>query len=213
MPQKSGPQAPGTGPPGSMVGVAAPRTRWTITRAFWSIVTFVLMGGAIVNFILTLVLVDLEYDERTGTILGCIACTAAAVFAVHKTTPIKRQGFWRETVSPLLLAVTLFGMGGTITAVSRHWWEFGTEGRVLSIVGMVMSSLGTSFILSWPVRSRSRKPPAFFQPGSGNAGFPAAAATAPSEPPSGALADSEPGSFGGDSALHGVPVGGEDRRS
>jgi len=118
-----------------------PRVRWGVTRAFGSVVSFLLMGGAIITFLLTFILDDLHYDDRTGLILGCIACAAMFTVAVRKTTPLRREGFWRDTGRPFFLAVTMFGIGGTITGIARFWTGMRGEEHALLIVGLVFSSL------------------------------------------------------------------------
>lgn len=135
-----------------------PRLRWDVTRGFWSVVSFLLMAGAIICFLLTLILDDLSYDDRTGTILGCIACAAMFTFAVRKTTPVKKETFWRETARPFFLGVTMFGIGGTTTGIARYWFGMPTEERVMVIVGLVFSSLWFLFLFFARGKRRATKP-------------------------------------------------------
>jgi len=39
---------------------------------------------------------------------------------------VKRIGFWRETVRPFLISLSLFGIGGTITGIAREWNHYAT---------------------------------------------------------------------------------------
>jgi hypothetical protein len=95
------------------------RRRWWFTRAFWSVAAFMLMGGAIVLFVLPLVAANPCHESVTGSIIGCVACASMMIFALRKTTSFKRDGFWRETLRPFLLSVMLFGIGATITGIAR----------------------------------------------------------------------------------------------
>lgn len=103
------------------LGKARSKLRWGTTRAFWGLTAFVLMGGAIVTLLVAAVVEDLRYENRTGVIFGCIACASFMVFALRKTTPVKRSGFWRESLRPFLLSASLFGIGATTTAIARYW--------------------------------------------------------------------------------------------
>ncbi|UCC32375.1 MAG: hypothetical protein JSU86_08855, partial [Phycisphaerales bacterium] len=97
-----------------------PRLRWGVTRAFWGLVTFILIGGAIVTFLIPLV-GKFEYHNVTGSIIACTGFASFIIFALRKTTPIKRDGFWRETVRPFMISLSMFGIGGTITGIAREW--------------------------------------------------------------------------------------------
>jgi hypothetical protein len=140
-------------------------TRWGITRAVWGLLAFVLMGGAIVSFVATLVAADNEirYDEATGLIVVCVACMSAMIFAVRKTTPVKRLGFWLESMRPLLMSLALFGIGATITGIARNWEYLCEDDRGGVIAGLVISTV----LLSVSMAKRGRKPSAqkpFFSP-------------------------------------------------
>jgi serine/threonine protein kinase len=117
--------------PSSGVGLPAmtergPRMRWGLTRAFWGLAGFVFMGGVIVTFLIPLVLNDLSRRDVLNSVTACVALAAATGFAVRKTTAYRRDGFWRETLRPLLISLSFFGIGATITNISggRHAdWE------------------------------------------------------------------------------------------
>jgi hypothetical protein len=126
--------------------------RWMATRAFWGLVAFVLMGGAIVTFLIPLISENMPYHDVTAAIIACTGFAAFMIFALRKTTPVKRIGFWRETIRPFLLSAAMFGIGATITGIAREWEHaetcfessqncLGDEGRVALVAGLVMSSL------------------------------------------------------------------------
>ena len=94
--------------------------RWTVARMFWSVVAFILMGGGILTTLIAALSRGMNYHDMTATVVGATACAAAMLFALRKTTPFKRPGFWRETFRPLLISIALFGIGGTTTGVARE---------------------------------------------------------------------------------------------
>ncbi len=124
-----------------------PHVRWGITRAFWGLVAFGLMGGAIVTFLVPLVATNVAYGDVTGAIIGCTACASFMLFALRKTCPVKREGFWRETMRPFLIAVAMSGIGATITLIAREWDYHScgiglcAGGRAASITGLAMCSV------------------------------------------------------------------------
>lgn len=97
------------------------RPRAIIPRVFWSIVSFGLMGGAIVTFLWPLIANVQDPHDITAAIVLCTGFAAAAVFTLRKTTPLRQPGFWRETLRPFLISVSLFGIGATTTAIAREW--------------------------------------------------------------------------------------------
>jgi len=48
------------------------------------------------------------------------------IYALSKLGPVKRIGFWRETVRPFLISASLFGIGGTTTGIAREWYHYST---------------------------------------------------------------------------------------
>ena len=128
-PPQSEPRAMATNPPyipGSDSGRALgssvqAQPRWALTRAFWGIVAFALMGGAIVTFLIPLITRPSNPHDITLAVILCTAFTAFTLFAVRKTGPLKREGFWRETLRPFLISLSLFGIGGTTTGIAREW--------------------------------------------------------------------------------------------
>ncbi len=97
------------------------RSRWGLTRAFWGFVSFGLMGGAIVTFLYTLIAAPQNPHDMTLAVILCCACASFVIFALRKTGPMKREGFWRETLRPFLISLSLFGIGGTTTGIAREW--------------------------------------------------------------------------------------------
>jgi hypothetical protein len=78
-----------------------------------------------------------DYDAYFGLISGCVACFSFLLFALSKTTQRKRPGFWRETLRPFLIAVSMTGLGLSITALAMPTFaqsggEFG--GVVFAVV-------------------------------------------------------------------------------
>ncbi len=99
----------------------AAQARWAITRAFWGVVAFALMGGTIVTFLIPLISTPDNPHEITLAIILCTGFAAFTLFALRKTGPMKRVGFWRETLRPFLISLCLFGIGGTTTGIAREW--------------------------------------------------------------------------------------------
>lgn len=97
----------------------APRPRWAITRAFWGLASFFLMGGIIFMFVFLLLNDRLDHMERTGLICGMIGSFSAMIYALRKTTPLKRAGFWRETLRPGLQSLLLAGTFCAMTVLIR----------------------------------------------------------------------------------------------
>jgi hypothetical protein len=138
-----------------------PRIRWIATRAFWSLLAFLLMGGAVVLLLIAIIMPDCNHDDRTATIIGCVACASGMIFALRKTTPVKREGFWRESLRPLLMSAALFGIGATTTGIARHWLELKSDEQGGLITGLVFSSL--LFLATLFLRGRRRKPAEFLR--------------------------------------------------
>ena len=97
------------------------RPRALIPRVFWSMISFGLMGGAIVTFLYPLIARPRDSHDITNSILLCIGFAAMSLFTLRKTTPLRQPGFWRETFRPFLISVSLFGIGATTTAIAREW--------------------------------------------------------------------------------------------
>ena len=186
-PQLSAARVPGEARDGGSLFGQAPqrKLRWGVTRAFWGLVAFVLTGGAIVTFLYPLVATNAAHHDITASIVACTGFVSLMIFALCKTTPIKRDGFWRETLRPFLISVTLVGIGGTITGIASEWDhsnEFGfgrcvsDEGRVALISGLVMCSLMFLVLtLFTGRRRRSPKPFVLVDIGRGTQGDAAAA--------------------------------------
>lgn len=102
------------------------RARWGLTRAFWGLVAFGLMGGTIVTFLTSLIATDMDHHDITLVVVLCTGFASFMIFALCKTGPVKRIGFWRETVRPFLISASLFGIGGTTTGIAREWYHYST---------------------------------------------------------------------------------------
>lgn len=121
MPPPPPPMDSHTSPIPDAAPVAQAAARWAIARAFWGLLAFGLMGGAIVTFLYPLIA---EPDNPHDVTLAIVLCTlffSFMVFALRKTGPVKRPGFWRETFRPFLISLSLFGIGGTTTGIAREW--------------------------------------------------------------------------------------------
>jgi len=156
---------------GVLDDVPPAKLRWGITRAFWGFVALAASFGTIATFVLSLVGTGSAdpYHDATGTILGCIGLFSFTIFALRKTTSVKRDGFWRETLRPFLIAVFMFGIGGTITAISREWGPHpkaccggcvDDTGAAFLIAGLVVSSLMLLFLTFFTGR-RPKHPKSF----------------------------------------------------
>ncbi len=144
------------------------RERSLFARGFWSLAAFGLMGGVIVTFLVALLTRDLHIEHRTGAILGCVACGAFMLFALRKTTAVKRDGFWRETLRPFLLSLFLFGVGGTTTAIARYYYAYDYYGDSFDMVGGNIAGLSIcSFLLicTFFLGRKPRKPRPFLRDG------------------------------------------------
>ncbi len=97
------------------------RPRALFARVFWSMWSFGLMGGAIVTFLYPLIARPDNPHDITAAIILCTGFASLAVFTLRKTTPLRQPGFWRETIRPFLISVSLFGIGATTTAIAREW--------------------------------------------------------------------------------------------
>lgn len=162
IPGKTTAQSDPTTPSESPVDPNAARQRWNVTRMFWGVIAFVTMGGAIILLLMPFILNELDHDEVTGTIVGCIACGSVMLFGLRKTTPARQPGFWREWLRPFFRMVGMFGFGALLTATIRHWPTYGDEERVLSVIGMVFSSLLMVVSLA-PSRKQSKRSAPFLR--------------------------------------------------
>ncbi len=131
--------------------------RWGITRAFWGLIAFVLMGCAIVAGLLPLFQQGMCCDEATEFVLVSVGLASAAVFAMRKTTPLKRAGFWAESVRPFLTSVALLGVGATVTVMAREWSGLRGDERFLVVAGLVFSTLMLHYCTLPPSHKRRPK--------------------------------------------------------
>jgi hypothetical protein len=85
------------------------RPRSLIGRAFWALVSAMLLSGAGING-MAIGLMAQNNEEMMGFIIGAACCGIMAIFTLLKTTSNKRFGFWNETARPLLVCVFLCGL-------------------------------------------------------------------------------------------------------
>ena len=128
--------------------------RSTFVRAIWSVIAFLLAGGAIALFVTSLILDRQRVDNSmyAGVAAGCVACVSFLVFALRKTTQRRRPGFWRETLRPFLIAVAMTGMGASIAALATPGLVDVVDERAGVVTGVVFSSL--LFVLLLFLRGR-----------------------------------------------------------
>ncbi|MCK4660667.1 MAG: serine/threonine protein kinase [Phycisphaerae bacterium] len=94
--------------------------RHVAARAFWSVVGFGLMAGAVVSFLSTILLDEVRLcpDTRQGVLTIFVACWAMLLgVALPKTRIRKQPTFWRETLRPFLASLMFVGMGASVVAM------------------------------------------------------------------------------------------------
>jgi len=101
-------------PEGSTIPVAPARSG--IARAIWSMITFILFISAIMLLIVPIIMSGKVADPSVP-IVACIACVTSGLFALSKTTPRKREGYWLETTRPLLMAFLAMVIGVSVTFI------------------------------------------------------------------------------------------------
>lgn len=136
--------------------------RWGVTRGFWGLVAFVAMCVVVISSISLGMLKQIHEDEATAMILAIVGGGLVALFALRKTTPTRRPGFWRETFRPVILTTLAFLIGGLITGISRYWTcgTVGDEGRVAMVSGLVICSIAWLAMLFF-TGGRPRRPRPF----------------------------------------------------
>ncbi len=141
------------------------RPRWMTSRAFFGLAGFAAMAGAIFAFVFVLIAVPRDPHDKTAALIACVGLSSLFLFCLRKTTPYRRETFWRETVRPLLQSASLFGIGATITGIAREWhcfyYEYPClveEGKVGLITGLVVSSLMFLVLLALRGRPHAVRP-------------------------------------------------------
>lgn len=127
--------------------------RFAITRMFWALASFVLLGASVTCFVYALVAAPIA-DDLAAFVSVTVGAFCFMLFALSKMTVYRRPTFWRETVRPFGLAMfaTLLGIGISHVAAlggpgtKTQWGNFVVHGLsrdeyALAIVGIVMSSL------------------------------------------------------------------------
>jgi len=146
----------------------APARRWAVTRVFWTLAAVTAMLVSLATFVLSLAAFNgaNDYHDCTFAIIVCVSALPASLFAWSKTTAFRRNGFWRETVNPFLITLSLAVIGGTITAIAREWGHatahrtscIGDEGAAMVITVLVLSSLlfvVLTLLTGWDRHARS----------------------------------------------------------
>lgn len=142
-------------------GEPLPPLRHIATRAVWSVVGFVLLAGAVVSFLSTVLVENVRYcsDERQIALTICAICCAMLAFVLRKITMRNRPTFWKETLRPLLLSLTAIGIIAPIVALLVQY-GFCDEERLALVTVSTLS--GVLFILLLFVARGRRTEPAPF---------------------------------------------------
>ncbi|MCB9850937.1 MAG: protein kinase [Phycisphaerales bacterium] len=142
--------------------------RWLITRIIASLVLVAAIGGTIALIVGAAsmgpevyrhVHTEIQQDGRTvqiehtlrdndfkiPMIAGAAGLFGLALFAGRKTTRFQTGGIYRDTVRPILLAITMAGIAGSVTALVVARLNDGEAAAVL--VGLVLSSMAFLFLL------------------------------------------------------------------
>gem|GEM_PF-3977147 len=140
--------------------VPLPPTRHSATRAFWSVLGFLLLAGAVVSFLSTVLVTHISRcpDSTQGLLTVSAACCALLVFALRKTSLRKHPAFWRETLRPFLLTLTAIGIAAPIIALAVQPYLC-DEAQLGSISGLILS--GVLFVILLFARGRRAEPAPF----------------------------------------------------
>ena len=150
--------------------------RWGVTRAFWGLLSFVMMGGMIVAFLTAVISENLDSTDLTIAVGLCAGLASFLLFTLRKTTAVKREGVWRETIRPLLISASLASIGGSIAAISIKWSSYlGDEERIGLVSGLVFSSILFLALVAFGSRKQTRTTQPFLQGDVGGGAAPAAA--------------------------------------
>jgi hypothetical protein len=128
--QAFSPGAWGTPAAGAGTAAADVPLRWAVTRMFFGLLAFLLFSGAIIAALMIVLLDGGDPTERTVAIITSIGCAAGLLFALRKTGPVRRPGFWQDTLRPFLISLAILGIGASTTLLVRH----GARGAQLSYV-------------------------------------------------------------------------------
>jgi serine/threonine protein kinase len=127
--------------------------RFGITRMFWALAAFMLLGASVTCFVYSIVGANVP-DDHAALISVIVGAFCFMLYAISKTTIYRRPTIWRETVRPFGLAMFATILGTSIAHVSvfggpesRSYWNgrlydgLASDEFVLAIVGIVMSSI------------------------------------------------------------------------
>ncbi|RJP36717.1 MAG: serine/threonine protein kinase [Phycisphaerales bacterium] len=111
---------PSSGPAAVASAVPVAPMRSGFARAFWSLFAFVTIVGAILAFVWSLVVANTAANGPPlhVSISACVAFACMAGFAISKTTLRPRDGFWRETARPFLIALLATALGVCIVMLT-----------------------------------------------------------------------------------------------
>lgn len=103
-----------------------PPLRSGLERSLWSLIAFLFLSAAVFLALLPFVFQhNPALNAKAHPLAVCVAMAAIGVFALSKTTLRRRQGFWGETVRPLLMALLGAYIGTTLLA--RFVPEYGVN--------------------------------------------------------------------------------------
>jgi hypothetical protein len=127
-----------------------------VTRAFWSVAAFCLLGAAVVLTLAAQLEVVTLPDDVLASVMGAVVCLSVLIFAVSKTTVYKRAGFWRETLRPFLFTLGMAGLGcsvATLFIVDLHAErEAELAAKSVLIMASVLLALLVIFGRAWRLR-------------------------------------------------------------
>ena len=137
--------------------------RWGITRAFWGVISFAATSGVIVLGLFLAMVHDLRPDDRTGMIIGIVACGLFLMFALRRTTPLRAPGFWRESLRPFLLMALSIGVAAMGIVLARFAESWPTEERVGLTAGIAIAGLALFIVLFCRGRRTPKAPAPFLK--------------------------------------------------
>ncbi len=130
-------------------------TRSIVARAFWTLASIAFLFGSLTCVVIVSVVRNIHREDALGLIAGAIVCFALLIFSLQKITINKRVGFWRETVCPFLLSLTMIGFGTCIAAIATNVVCHDEE-LALAILGIISTT--TAFFVLLFLRLRRPRP-------------------------------------------------------
>jgi len=144
-----------------------PPLRHSAARAFWSVAGFILLAGAVVSCLSTVLVTEVRTcpDTRQGLLTVSVACCGLLAFALRKTSLRRRPRFWQETLRPLLLSLTVIGVGASLMPMFVQPYLC-DEARLGSFSGLILSGV-LLLLLLFVARGRTPESPPFLMEASG----------------------------------------------